>query len=84
MPQFTHKPLRHKIPSHFSKYHLRIRKSRMHRFGVFATKSIPPNRKVIEYSGFRRTWAEDTRLARNSERRGLPRNVYRAYTSAAQ
>ncbi|MFZ1974413.1 MAG: SET domain-containing protein-lysine N-methyltransferase [Candidatus Acidiferrales bacterium] len=79
MPPSTHKPLWPKIPSHFSKYRLRIRKSPMHRFGVFATKPIAPNRKVIEYSGERRTWAQDTRLARNSERRGEARNVYRAY-----
>ncbi len=79
MPQSTHKPLWQKIPSHFSKYQLRIRESRMHGFGVFATKAVAPNRKVIEYSGERRTWAQDTRLARNSQRRGQPRNVYRAY-----
>lgn len=79
MPQSTHKPLWREIPSHFSKYHLRIRESRMHGFGVFATKLIAPNRNVIEYSGERRTWAEDSRLARNGERRGEPRNVYRAY-----
>jgi SET domain-containing protein len=79
VPQSTHKPLWREIPSHFSKYQLRIRESRMHGFGVFATKPIAPNRQVIEYSGERRTWAEDTRLARNSQRRGEPRNVYRAY-----
>ncbi|MGA7060180.1 MAG: hypothetical protein WA690_06425 [Candidatus Acidiferrales bacterium] len=75
MPQFTHKPLWRKIPNHFSTYRLRIRESRMHGFGVFATKPIAANRKVIEYAGERRTWAQDTRQARNSERRGQPRNV---------
>jgi SET domain-containing protein len=30
-----------------------IRRSKIHRFGVYANERIPPNRKVIEYTGLR-------------------------------
>jgi uncharacterized protein len=34
-------------------YRLKIRPSRIHRFGVYAAERIPANRKVIEYTGER-------------------------------
>jgi SET domain-containing protein len=37
----------------FSQYQLRIRRSGIHRFGVFAAERIPRGRKVIEYTGER-------------------------------
>jgi SET domain-containing protein len=36
-----------------SNYRLRIRRSRIHRFGVFAAEPIPPGRRVVEYTGER-------------------------------
>ena len=74
MPQSTHKPLWQKIPSHFPNTLIESADDAS-RLGDETIE----NRKVIEYSGERRTWAEDARLARDSERRGEPRNVYRAY-----
>jgi len=32
-------------------FHMEIRESRIHRRGVYALEWIPPNRKVIEYTG---------------------------------
>jgi uncharacterized protein len=37
----------------FCQYRLRIRRSGIHRFGVFAAERIPRGRKVIEYIGQR-------------------------------
>jgi len=34
-------------------YKVEIRKSKIHRYGVYATQNIPANRKVIEYTGER-------------------------------
>jgi SET domain-containing protein len=42
---------RPRIHAESSPFPLRIRKSRLHGFGVFATGKIPANRKVIEYTG---------------------------------
>jgi SET domain-containing protein len=41
------------IDPRYAKYPLRVRDSRIHRFGVFAVKTIPRGRKVIEYTGER-------------------------------
>jgi tetratricopeptide (TPR) repeat protein len=37
----------------FSCFHLSVRESRIHRWGVYAGEYIPPRRKVIEYTGKR-------------------------------
>jgi SET domain-containing protein len=66
------------IPSQFSQYRLRIRRSRVHRFGVFALETIPRGRKVIEYAGERLTWSEAARRVRERERQRAPVNVYLA------
>src|SRR4051812_224489 len=42
-----------KINPDFVSYKLEIRKSKIHRFGVYALEPIPANRKVIEYTGER-------------------------------
>jgi SET domain-containing protein len=40
-----------KIDARHACFRLRIRKSRIHRFGVYAEERIPAHRKVIEYTG---------------------------------
>ena len=42
-----------RLDSRFTCYDLEIRKSKIHRFGVYAKERIPANRKVIEYTGER-------------------------------
>jgi SET domain-containing protein len=42
-----------KINPRYTSFRLEIRRSRIHRFGVYALESIPPNRKVMEYTGER-------------------------------
>jgi SET domain-containing protein len=41
------------IDPRYSKYPIRVGRSRIHRFGVFAVQTIPQGRKVIEYRGER-------------------------------
>jgi SET domain-containing protein len=41
------------IDPRYCSFQLAIRESRIHRRGVYALESIPPNRKVIEYTGER-------------------------------
>jgi SET domain-containing protein len=42
-----------KINDKFTSFRLQIRRSKIHRYGVFAGERIPSNRKVIEYTGKR-------------------------------
>jgi len=42
-----------KIDSRYTCFELSIRRSRIHRYGVYAKVPIPANRKVIEYTGER-------------------------------
>jgi SET domain-containing protein len=42
-----------KIDPRYAAYKLEIRKSKIHRFGLYALEPIPANRKVIEYRGER-------------------------------
>ncbi len=44
---------RPRIDPKYAGYRLAIRKSKIHRFGVYAEERIPANRKVIEYTGER-------------------------------
>jgi uncharacterized protein len=48
------------------RFRLRIGPSRIHRWGVYAEEDIPPNRKVIEYTGERISRRE---TKRRSERK---------------
>ncbi len=42
-----------KLDPRYACFGIVIRRSRIHRFGVYATEKIPANRKVIEYTGER-------------------------------
>jgi hypothetical protein len=42
-----------KLDPQFCCFKLKIRRSKIHRYGVFAEERIPANRKVIEYTGKR-------------------------------
>ena len=42
-----------KILEEYTNFQLKIRPSKIHRYGVFAMQRIPANRKVIEYTGVR-------------------------------
>lgn len=44
---------RPKINEKFACFQLEIKRSKIHRYGVFAGERIPKNRKVIEYTGER-------------------------------
>jgi SET domain-containing protein len=59
-----------------SQFRLRLGRSTIHRRGVFALEFIPPNRKVIEYTGERLTWQQTLRLLRKLWRLGRPTNLY--------
>jgi uncharacterized protein len=47
-----------RIDTRFACFKLSIRKSKIHRYGVYAKEAIPANRKVIEYTGQRLTTKE--------------------------
>jgi len=55
---------------------LRIARSRIDRFGVFADEDIPPRRKVIEYTGERITHREAKRRFQQILRSRKPKRVY--------
>ena len=57
------------INAKYAPYRLEIRRSRIHRLGVFARQRIPHGRKVIEYEGERVTTQE-------AQRRGNPNLNY--------
>lgn len=44
-----------RIHRRFARYALRVARSNIHRFGVFAVEDIPANERVIEYCGKRLT-----------------------------
>ena len=62
----------------FCKFKLQIRRSPIHRFGVFAGENIPPGRAVIEYTG--RRWSRKAiyKRARRMTRAGLRNWIYLA------
>lgn len=43
----------HKIHPKYCCFRLRLKRSRIHRWGIYAGEDIPVNRKVIEYTGER-------------------------------
>jgi SET domain-containing protein len=53
-----------KIDERYACFRLKIRKSKIHRFGVYAAEPIPAQRKVIEYTGERIS-------RRETKRRGM-------------
>jgi len=50
-----------KIDYRFCCFRLRVGRSRIHGWGIYADQTIPPNRKVIEYTGERIDLAEAQR-----------------------
>ena len=52
---------RPRIDPKFAGFKMSIRKSKIHRFGVYAEERIPANRKVIEYTGERLSRRETKR-----------------------
>jgi len=59
------------IDSQYAKFPLRMGRSRIHRFGVFAGKAIPRGQKVIEYTGERLNFKQAVaRQKQNWARRG--------------
>jgi SET domain-containing protein len=67
-----------KIDIRFTPFALRVRRSRIDRFGVFAEKSIPRARMVIEYTGERITRPQAVRRFRRIWRRTGPKRYYLA------
>lgn len=61
------------IDPRFSRFPLRVGRSRIHRFGVFALKTIPRGRKVIEYTGERLSQRQARDCQTRARRRGGPR-----------
>jgi uncharacterized protein len=71
------------MPPHINPAHancrLRVSRSSIHRWGVYALESIPRGLKVIEYTGDRLTQAQATQRVRRNKRLGAERkNVYLA------
>ena len=64
-----------------SRFRLQIRRSAIHRRGVFALDPIPPSRRVIEYTGRRLTLRQAQRLQTRLRRLGRPLNRYLACLS---
>jgi len=58
MDTLVHRP---RINPKYASFQLAIRKSKIHRYGVYAVERIPANRKVIEYTGERISRAETKR-----------------------
>lgn len=59
-----------------SPYRLRIGRSRIHRFGVFAAERVPRGRKVIEYTGLRISRRSLWRRARKMSRQKRSKLMY--------
>ena len=57
-----------RVDPQFSPYRLRVRRSPIHRFGVFAEGSIPARKKVIQYTGERISSREVARRLAKSVR----------------
>lgn len=53
-------------------FRLRVGRSKIHRWGVFAAERIPPNRKVIEYTG--------ERISRREAKRRSERDLHYLFT----
>lgn len=65
------------ISARYSDFKLRIARSKIHRWGVFALDAIPRGKKVIEYQGDHLTLPQANRRFRRNLRLGKPRdNVY--------
>jgi uncharacterized protein len=70
---------RQKAPSinpAFAAFPLRIGRSRIHRWGVFAAGPIPPGRKVIEYTGERLRAGQALARLKKVLAPGRPKRIY--------
>ena len=56
-----------KIDARYANFGLKLAPSKIHRWGVYATESIPARRKVIEYTGERISRKETKRRAESSD-----------------
>ena len=56
-----------KINRDFTCFQLKLARSKIHRWGIYAAESIPAGRKVIEYTGERINRRETKRRADSSE-----------------
>ncbi len=56
------RPKKRPINVKVARYRLRIARSSLHRYGVFALEDIPPGRRVIEYTGKRLTIAQAVKI----------------------
>jgi len=50
MAELIKKPV---VNPKYAMYKLEVKRSKIHRYGLFAAENIPANRKVIEYTGER-------------------------------
>jgi len=57
------------VNSKIARYRLRVGRSGIHQLGLYALEDIPANRRVIEYTGRRITWAQAARIP-------PPKNLY--------
>ena len=55
------------VDERFTNFRVKLAKSRIHRWGVYAAEPIPANRKVIEYTGERISRRETKRRAESNE-----------------
>jgi len=70
---------RHAIPSinpDFAAYPLRMARSRIQGYGVFAAAAIPPGRKVIEYTGERLGLRKSNARLKRLLGPGRPKRIY--------
>lgn len=56
-----------RIDPNFAHFGMKLAPSRIHRWGVYATESIPANRKVIEYTGEKISRRETKRRAESTD-----------------
>jgi uncharacterized protein len=73
MPATRHAAI---LKPEFANYRLIIRRSRIDRFGVFALETVPPGKRVIEYTGQRISKREFTRRVVTAIWTGKARPTY--------
>ncbi len=72
----AHTRLRHIIHPRRARFLLTIRRSRIHRLGVFAAELIPARKMVIEYTGERITRKKALERQNKSWIQGRPKPIY--------
>jgi uncharacterized protein len=73
MPAKHHTP---RLNAKLACFKLRIRRSRIERFGVFAEEPIPPGKRVIQYTGERISQREAMRRAIRAFSAGTAERIY--------